>query len=48
MTYVDGFILPLPKGKEDEYRGQAEKFARKASEQGAIGKIGRASCRERV
>jgi uncharacterized protein YbaA (DUF1428 family) len=39
MTYVDGFILPLPNGKEDEYRAQAEKFARKAREQGAIGTI---------
>ena len=39
MTYVDGFILPLPKGKEDEYRTQAEKFARKAKEQGAIGTV---------
>jgi len=39
MTYVDGFILPLPKGKEDEYRKHAEKFARKAHEQGAIGTI---------
>ena len=39
MSYVDGFIVPLPKGKEDEYRTQAEKFARKASEQGAIGTI---------
>jgi uncharacterized protein YbaA (DUF1428 family) len=39
MTYVDGFILPLPKGKEDEYRAQAEKFARKAEAQGALGTI---------
>jgi len=39
MTYVDGFILPLPNGKEDEYRAQAEKFARKARERGAIGTI---------
>ena len=39
MTYVDGFILPLPNGKEDEYRKQAEKFAAKASAQGAIGTI---------
>ena len=39
MTYVDGFILPLPKGKEDEYRTQAEKFARKATAQGAIGTV---------
>jgi uncharacterized protein YbaA (DUF1428 family) len=39
MTYVDGFILPLPNGKEEEYRKQAEKFAAKATEQGAIGTI---------
>ena len=39
MTYVDGFILPLPNGKEEEYRTQAQKFAAKASEQGAIGTI---------
>jgi len=39
MTYVDGFILPLPKGKEEEYRAQAEKFARKAKEQGALGTV---------
>lgn len=39
MTYVDGFILPLPKGKEDEYRAQAEKFAKKATAQGAIGTV---------
>ena len=39
MTYVDGFVLPLPKGKEDEYRKQAEKFAAKAAAQGAIGTI---------
>jgi uncharacterized protein YbaA (DUF1428 family) len=39
MTYVDGFILPLPKGKEDEYRVQAQKFAQKTKEQGAIGTI---------
>ena len=39
MTYVDGFILPLPNGKEEEYRKQAEKFAAKAAEQGATGTI---------
>jgi uncharacterized protein YbaA (DUF1428 family) len=39
MTYVDGFILPLPNGKEEEYRKQAEKFAAKATEQGAIGTV---------
>ena len=39
MTYVDGFVLPLPKGNEEDYRAHAEKFARKAREQGAIGTI---------
>jgi uncharacterized protein YbaA (DUF1428 family) len=39
MTYVDGFVLPLPNGKEDEYREQAKKFAAKAAAQGAIGTI---------
>ena len=39
MTYVDGFILPLPKGKEAEYRKLAETFANKSKEQGAIGTI---------
>jgi len=39
MTYVDGFILPLPKGKEDEYRKLAETFASKSKEQGALGTI---------
>jgi len=39
MSYIDGFVLPLPNGKEEEYRKQAETFARKATEQGAIGTI---------
>ncbi len=39
MTYVDGFILPLPKGKEEEYRKLAETFADKAKQHGAIGTI---------
>ena len=39
MSYIDGFILPLPNGKEEEYRKQAEMFAGKATEQGAIGTI---------
>ena len=39
MTYVDGFILPLPKGKEDEYRKLAETFASKSKAQGALGTI---------
>jgi len=39
MTYVDGFILPLPSGKEEEYRTQAKKFADKATAQGALGTV---------
>ena len=39
MTYVDGFILPLPNGKEDKYREQAELFAKKAAAQGARGTV---------
>jgi uncharacterized protein YbaA (DUF1428 family) len=39
MSYVDGFILPLPNGKEDEYRSVAEMFARKAQDQGAIASV---------
>jgi len=39
MTYVDGFILPLPNGKEDKYREQAEMFAKKARAQGALGTV---------
>ena len=31
MSYIDGFVLPLPNGKEEEYRKQAETFARKAT-----------------
>jgi uncharacterized protein YbaA (DUF1428 family) len=39
MSYVDGFILPLPKGKEDEYRKMAEMFACKAEKLGAIASV---------
>ena len=39
MSYVDGFVLPLPNGKEDAYRKIAETFAKKAQAQGAIGTI---------
>ena len=39
MSYIDGFIVPLPKGKEDEYRGLAETFAKKAQAQGALGSV---------
>jgi uncharacterized protein YbaA (DUF1428 family) len=39
MSYVDGFILPLRKGTEDEYRKLAETFASKAATLGAIGSV---------
>ena len=39
MSYIDGFILPLPNGKEDEYRKMAEMFAGKAKAQGALGSV---------
>lgn len=39
MAYLDGFLLPLPEGKEDSYRKQAEFFARKAGQLGAIGTV---------
>ena len=39
MSYVDGFIVPLPNGKEDEYRKMAEMFAGKAKAQGALGTV---------
>lgn len=39
MSYIDGFILPLPKGKEDEYRKVAETFAGKAEKLGAIASV---------
>ena len=39
MTYVDGFILPLRDDKVDAYKPMAEKFARKAREQGALGSL---------
>ena len=37
MTYIDGIILPLRDEHLDEYTVGAEKFARKAKEQGALG-----------
>jgi len=39
MSYVDGFILPLPNGKEDEYRKMAQDFAAKAETHGAIASV---------
>ena len=37
MSYIDGIILPLRDEHLDEYKTGAEKFARKAKEQGALG-----------
>jgi uncharacterized protein YbaA (DUF1428 family) len=39
MSYIDGFILPLPSDKEDEYRKIAETFATKATALGAIASV---------
>lgn len=36
MSYVDGFIIPLKKGKEDEYQKMAEKGAKVWMEHGAL------------
>lgn len=39
MRYIDGFVLPLPEGKEEEYRKMAEMFAGKAEALGALGSV---------
>ena len=39
MSYIDGFVLPLPSGKEEEYRKMAETFADKAAKLGAIASV---------
>jgi uncharacterized protein YbaA (DUF1428 family) len=36
MTYVDGFVLPLPKNKVDEYRRIARKAGKIWREHGAL------------
>lgn len=36
MAYVDGFVLPLPKSKLDEYRAQAELSGRVWRDHGAL------------
>ena len=36
MSYVDGFVLPLPKGKEEDYRKMAEKGAQTWMKHGAL------------
>ena len=39
MAYIDGFVLPLPNGKEEEYRAIAQTFAEKATKLGAIASV---------
>ena len=39
MSYIDGFVLPLPNGKEEEYRKIAQTFAEKAEKLGAIASV---------
>ncbi|WP_454062562.1 DUF1428 family protein [Candidatus Nitrospira salsa] len=36
MTYVEGFVLPGPKGKLEAYRGMAEKAGKIWMEHGAL------------
>ena len=36
MSYVDGFIVPVPQDKKEDYRALAQKMAGKFTEQGAV------------
>jgi uncharacterized protein YbaA (DUF1428 family) len=36
MSYLDGFLVPVPEGSKDQYRAMAEKMAGKLTEQGAL------------
>jgi len=36
MSYVDGFIVPVPEGKKEEYRTLAQKMAGKFTDEGAL------------
>lgn len=36
MSYVDGFVLPLPQGKEEDYRKMAESAGKIWIEHGAL------------
>lgn len=36
MSYVDGFIVPVPNGKKEDYRSLAQKMAGKFAEAGAL------------
>jgi uncharacterized protein YbaA (DUF1428 family) len=39
MSYVDGFIVPVPQGNKEQYRQMAEKMAGKCRELGALHSI---------
>ena len=39
MSYIDGFVLPLPNGKEEDYTKMAQMFAEKATALGAIASV---------
>ena len=36
MSYVDGFVVPVPEGSKDQYRQLAEKMGRKCKDLGAV------------
>jgi len=36
MSYVDGFLVPVPQGEKENYRALAEKMAGKLSDLGAL------------
>jgi uncharacterized protein YbaA (DUF1428 family) len=36
MSYVDGFLVPVPKDNKDQYRAMAEKMAGKLQDLGAL------------
>lgn len=36
MSYVDGFVVPVPQGSKEEYRSLAQKMSGKFIEQGAL------------
>jgi len=36
MSYLDGFVVPVPQGSKDQYRQMAEKMAGKCRDLGAL------------
>jgi uncharacterized protein YbaA (DUF1428 family) len=36
MSYIDGFLVPVPKDNKDQYRAMAEKMAGKLQDLGAL------------